>query len=341
MNKKVVYYAPEDIRVEEQTEKPPVGEGELLIEVEAAAICGTDIKAYFHGNPKINAPAVIGHEFCGTIIESKTDKIGYEVGKRVTMATTMGCGECKYCKEGRSNICMNAQAMGFACDGAMAKYTVIPAKAVKFGNVIPVGRMDAKLAAVAEPMSCAINGLSRLPIKEIKSAVVIGLGALGMFHALALKSFGVENVVCVDFDGVKKDIMDELGFSTLTPAEFPERYLNYCDDGFDLVIITAPANKVQADAPKYAKKGGYVSYFASLPMGDNMISIDSRLVHYRELVLYGTSDSRPEHVEKAIEILSDRQEDVEKMITVLPIDDFKDGVMGVKEMRYAKVVLIP
>lgn len=339
---KVVYYAPKDIRVEDFGDIPSIGTDEVLVKVEACAICGSDIKTYKNGNPRMRPPAVIGHEFCGEIVEAGANVSEYSVGQRVTMATTMGCGECYCCEKGKPNICMNAEAMGFHCDGAMAKYTVVPAKAIRGSNLVPVGDLEGEVACLSEPMSCAVNSVTQVPLKKIKSALVIGIGALGMFHAIALKEYGVENIVCVSNPGAKRDTMEAMGFKVIGRDELEDQYMDLTGSiGFDLVAITAPSNKVQSEAPKYAKKSGYVSYFASLPPGDHEITINSRTLHYGELMYYGVSDSTVEHVKEAVRILTKYQTDIKKITTKLPIGEFQDGVNGIIEKRYAKVVLIP
>lgn len=339
---KVVYYGVKDLRVEEFGGIPTPEDGELLIKVEACAICGSDVKTYKNGNPRMNPPATIGHEFCGTIIEMGSGVTNYKIGQRVSMATTMGCGECVYCKKGKTNICKNVKAMGFHCNGAMASYTVVPAKAVKMGNVVPVGDLEAEIAALSEPMSCSINGLSRLPMDEIESALIVGIGALGMMHAIALSEYGVDNIVCVSNPGVKRDIMEDIGYSVIGREELDGKYLELSGgDGFDLVIITAPSNEVQSNAVKYAKKGGYVSYFASLPVGNEMLSLNSRTLHYNELILFGTSDSTAEHVAQAGKILARRKDTFKKIITTMRIQDFHKGLEGILDKSLAKVVLIP
>lgn len=233
--------------------------------------------------------------------------------------------------------------MGFAYNGAMADYVCIPKKAVDNGNVIHVPEgIPPVAAALAEPMSCVMNGLSRIPTAFISYAVVIGMGALGLFHAIALRNEGVEHIVCCAFPGVKKDMADELGFGTITPDELKEQYLELSGGlGFDLVVITAPSNEVQAKAPAYARKGGYVSYFASLPVTDEAITISSRLMHYNELVFFGTSDSTPGHVVQALDLIKSQADLIEKMITVLPMDHFLEGVEGILQKKYTKVVLLP
>ena len=337
--RKIVFYAPKDVRLEVVEGIPVCEEGGLLVKVEAASICGSDIKAYNVGNPRLKGTPTIGHEFVGRVVESKTD--AFAVGARITMASTIGCGTCYYCKLGKFNLCPENKPMGYFFDGAMADYMAVPALAVRNGNVVPVNEaVPAIVAAMAEPISCVMNGLSRAPVAGMNCAVVIGLGALGLFHSLVLRDQGVKNIVCCDFPGVKFDIAKELGFTVVTPEELKAQYLDLSEGlGFELVVITAPANSVQAEAPMYARKGGHVSYFASLPVSQEMIEISSRKIHYGELVLYGTSDSTAEHVRKALVFMERCQEEIIKMITVLPMEDWLSGMQGVMDMRYAKVVL--
>jgi L-iditol 2-dehydrogenase len=339
--KKIVYHGVKDLRLEESNELPSCEEGGILVRMEAFAICGSDIKAYNVGNPKVIPPRTVGHEFVGYVEESKTPN--FVAGDRVTMATTIGCGVCHYCQKGKPNLCPDAKAMGFYYDGAMAEYMAVPSLAVKHGNVVKVpGDIPAVVATVTEPMSCVMNGLSRIPAAELEYAVVIGLGALGLFHSIALRNAGVKHIVCCDFPGVKFDLAGELGFTTVTPDELKAKYRDLSGGlGFELVVITAPAQSVQEEAPGYARKGGYVSFFASLPVAHEKLTMSSRQLHYNELVYFGTSDSTFAHVEKAIALLSAQRDVVQRMVTVLPMEQYLEGYQGVMDMRYAKVVLTP
>jgi len=342
VGKKLVYYGPQNITLEEMSELPMCDCGCLLVKVEAAAVCGSDIKAFNVGNPKMQPGRTMGHEFVGTVVKANKAADFHE-GDRVTMATTIGCGECYYCKLGKSNLCPDSKAMGFFHNGALASYVTIPRSAVENGNVVRVSTdIPSEVLALSEPMSCVLNGISQVPVESIGSALVIGLGALGMLHAIALREFGVGNVVCCDFPGRKSDITQALGFPTVVPEDLDKRYLDMSDGlGFELVVITAPSNAVQAQAPMYARKGGYVSYFASLPISDEKIAISSRTLHYNELKYFGTSDSTVEHVKAAVEVIGKQKDAIAKIITVLPIEDVKSGIEGVLEMKYAKVVVKP
>jgi len=342
VGKKLVYYGPGDIRLEEMPQLPECGEGCLLIKVEATAVCGSDVKAYRVGNPKMLPGRVMGHEFVGRVIEANNVE-GFAIGDRVTMATTIGCGECYYCGFGKSNLCLQSKAMGFFYDGALASYVVIPRKALENGNVFCVPEdIPAQALALSEPTSCVLNDLSRIPVNTMSTALVIGLGALGILHAIVLREFGVGQIIGCDFPGKKKNLTAELGFETVTPDELEEKYLALSDGlGFELVVITAPDNNVQATAPKYARKGGYVSYFASLPASNEIIAVSSRLLHYNELVFIGTSDSTVEHVKAAVDVIGRQRDAIAKLVTVMPIDEVRAGIEGVIDMSLAKVVVMP
>ncbi|NLP00313.1 MAG: alcohol dehydrogenase catalytic domain-containing protein [Clostridiaceae bacterium] len=339
----VNFYAPGDVRIEEMKEIPITGEGEVLVKVEACAICGTDVKSFLVGNPRIKPPQVMGHEFCGTIVEIGKGVDNYSIGQRVTMATTIGCGECIYCRKGRTNLCRSAEAMGFHYPGAMGPYIKIPAKAVRQGHLVDVGNLDAVVASLSEPMSCAMNDISRVPIEELKSVLIIGLGPLGLLHAVCLREKGVKNIICVEFPGKRTDMAKEMGFTTLVPDELDDNYKKFTEsEGFDLVIVTAPHNASQGKAPAYARKGGYVSLFASLPVKDEMLSISSRTIHYNELILYGTSDSTVKHVEAAVELLRRNPERFKPLIThVMPMSDFHKAMDVIKAGDAVKIVLVP
>ena len=150
--KAIVYHGPGDIRVEE-IPRPSRKENELLIKVDACAVCGTDLKTLKNGNPRITPPLTMGHEFTGLIEEIGHDAAGeWAVGDRIVMATSISCGACHYCGRGWPNLCQNLAPMGFSYAGGMAEYVVIPGRALERGHVIKTPPdMAAEHAALAEP----------------------------------------------------------------------------------------------------------------------------------------------------------------------------------------------
>ena len=339
--KRIVWHAIKDVRLETDAEIPKCEEGGVLIKTEAFSVCGTDVKAYNVGNNRLTHPQTVGHEFVGRIEESKTPV--FSKGERVVMAPTIGCGECHYCKIGKRNLCAKPRSIGFQIPGAMAEYLSLPSDAITGGHLIKCPEdIPASVAAIAEPLSCVLNGLSRAPVNTMNDVLIIGLGAIGLLHAIAIRNEGAKNIITSDFPGRKADIAKELGFTVVSPEELTKKWKELSGGlGFELVVIAAPVQEVQESSPMYARKGGYVSYFASLPPEHEKINLSSRMIHYNELVLYGTSDSTPKHVEEAVKLLSRRKDDFSKVITVLPMEQWLDAYKGVMEMRYAKVVLTP
>ena len=340
---RVVYRAPKEVVIEKMAEPPSPGRGELLVRVEACAICGTDIKSFHKGNPRILPPQTMGHEFVGTVEALGEAALGPRPGARVVMATTIGCGECRYCRAGRSNLCRSAEAMGFHYPGAMAPWVIIPEKAVRLGHLVEVGDLEAGVAALAEPLSCVVNGLGRLPWSEIREVLVLGLGPLGFLHALAAQAKGAR-VVCSEFPGARADLAREMGFGEVVPpSELDGRYLDLSGhEGFDLVVVTAPHNPTQAKSPMYARKGGYVSFFASLAQGDEMLAVNSRTIHYGELFVFGTSDSTPTHVREAVALLKRETATFARLVTHrLPNRKFHEAMDEIAAGRAVKVVLTP
>ena len=339
--KRIMWYGIKDVQLETDAPVPECEDGGVLIKTEAFSVCGTDIKAYNSGNNRLTHPQTVGHEFVGRIEESRTPV--FSKGVRVVMAPTIGCGECHYCKTGKRNLCAKPRSIGFQIPGAMAEYLSLPADAVTGGHLIKCPEdIPAPVAAIAEPMSCVINGLSRAPVSSMEDVLIIGLGAIGLLHAIAVRNAGVKNIITSDFPGHKTDIAKNLGFTVVSPEELSAKWKELSGGlGFELVVIAAPVQQVQETAPAYARKGGYVSYFASLPPDHEKLNLSSRMIHYNELVLYGTSDSTPKHVEEALKLLSAQKEDFSKVITVLPMEQWLEGYQGVMDMRYAKVVLTP
>jgi L-iditol 2-dehydrogenase len=343
---RVVYRAPRDVVIEPMPEPPVVRRGELLVRVEACAICGTDIKSFHKGNPRIKPPMTMGHEFVGTVEAAGADAAGPRTGARVVMATTVGCGECRYCRAGRGNLCRSAEAIGFHYPGAMAPWLAIPERAVRLGHLVEVGDLEAGVAALAEPLSCVMNGLSRLPWGkgEIENVLVLGLGPLGFLHALAARARGAKRVVCSEFAGARTDLARALGFEqVIPPSELDGAYLALSgNEGFDLVVVTAPHNPTQAKSPMYARKGGYVSFFASLPQGEETLAVSSRTIHYGELLVFGTSDSTPAHVREAVALLRRETATFARLVTHrLPTREFHMAMAEIAAGRAVKVVLTP
>jgi len=340
----VRFYAQNDIRVEEiDVPKPELGG--LLVKVEACAICGTDLKMYLKGNPRVKPPQVIGHEFVGKIVELDKDVEGFAVGERVTMATSISCGKCAVCRAGFTNRCETLAPVSYDYPGAFAEYIAIPPAGVSGGNVVKVPETLGDMAALSEPISCAINAQILAGVKMGDTVVVVGCGPLGAIHTQVARANGATKIIVTEFSAERLRLAHKLSVDEIIDASKSdpiEEVIKLTNGiGADVVIVTAPAVKAQEQAISMARKGGMINLFASLPSGGSELKIDSRLIHYRELFISGASDSTPYHVELAVKLL-EKGVVSENIIThKLPIDKFIDGVMLMKECKGLKVLIKP
>ncbi len=344
--KAVLFYAPGDIRVEE-VDVPKCGDNEILVRVDACAVCGSDLKAAAVGNPRIKPPKVMGHEFTGLIVETGRNTTGYAEGDRVVMATSISCGTCYYCRRGWKNLCRDLAPMGYSYDGGMAEYVLIPERAIANGHLVKVpAGVRPETAALAEPVSCAVNSIENCRIEKGDTVVVIGAGPMGILNACVARAYGAGKIIFAELNEDRLRQCEAFGFDRLVNSgkENLKEIVMQMTDGYgaDVVIVAAPAAAPQEQALDLVRKRGTVMLFASLPVGRSMLNIDSRLIHYKELRVIGSSDSTPEHVKKAVEILSGKDFPADRIVThVLPLDGIEEAFALMRSGESLRVVLKP
>ena len=345
--KAVVFHAPGDVRVEDvpNAECPPLG---ALVKVEACAVCGSDMKAAAVGNVRIKPPRVMGHEFSGIVIEKDpAAEGGFKVGDRVVMATSVSCGTCYYCRRGYLNLCSDLAPMGFSYHGGMAGFVAIPARAVENGHVIVAPpSLSAEVAALAEPVSCAVNAVGQCGVKSGDVVLVIGGGPMGILNACVARASGASKIILSETSENRLRQYEQFKFTRLVnPVKENLKDLILAETGgigADVVIVTAPAAAPQEQALDLVRKQGAVMLFASLPVGKSTLQVDSRLIHYKELRVLGSSDSTPDHVRKALQFLGSGEFPADKIITHrLPLDGIHQAFQLMHAGEALRVVLKP
>ncbi len=340
-----VFYGCGDIRVEKRP-KPIEKDNNIIAKVIYCAICGTDLKIATVGNPRCTPPRIIGHEFTGIITHVGKEVNGFNIGERITMATTIACHDCELCISGLSNMCSNAKPISYDFDGGFAEWIAIPPEAIKGRNIIKVPKsVSDEYASLAEPVSCAINGQYLAGIKENDTVLIIGGGPLGAIHSEVAKAYGASKVIISEPSEQRLNMLRKL-----EKVLFIDGAHNVGDIvkeqtngiGADVVIVCAPVREAMEQSMNYARKGGSVSFFASLPNGSSEITFDSRTIHYSELRIVGASDSRPEHVQKAIDLMSEKKINLEHIIThKILLSDFHKGLELMKNRQCLKVLIKP
>lgn len=303
--------------------KRPVLEKDIgaIIKVVACSICGTDIRTYRFGNQKIQDGRIMGHEIVGRIEEvSEQWKEKFPLGTYISMAPAIGCGACYSCQSGHTNMCEDLKTIGFEYDGGFAEYMAVPAVAFKRGNVylLPESE-DYRIYAISEPLACVINAQSYLDIKPGEDVLIIGSGVIGCMHASLALEKGAKNVMVADISGnrvkeVQKLLPSVIGIDS-SKENLKERVKEITrGKGADVVVVACSVGKVQEQGMELLARRGRISLFGGLP-GESKGFIDSNLIHYRELSVYGVHASTPEQNKSAMHLIKTGIVDANKLIS--------------------------
>ena len=344
--KAAVYYGPGDLRVED-TPQPQVEPGGVLARVKACAICGSDLKGYLKGNPRIRAPQVVGHEFVAEVVEVGAGVKEFSPGDRFTMATSIPCGRCRLCRSGRGNLCPELKPIACHYPGAFAEYIAVAAQAVALGHLLKVPEaVSDEAGCLAEPLSCAVNAQEIAGVSLGHTVVIVGAGPLGLLHAELARARGASRVIVTQRSRRRQELARRFPVDEVVDASGGDQVQQVREltdgEGADVVIVAAADPVVQGRALEMARKAGVVSLFAGLPGDLAHITVNSRLIHYGEIRLVGASDSTPRHLALALDLLAAGRIHGEKLITHrLPLTDILEGYELVRSRQALKVLIYP
>ncbi|GAA1004666.1 MULTISPECIES: zinc-dependent dehydrogenase [Nocardiopsidaceae] len=341
------FYAPGDIRLE-QAPEPTAGPGQLKIAVVNCSTCGTDVKISRHGHHHIRPPRVIGHEIAGRIVEVGEGVSGWAEGDRVQVIAAIPCGTCVECADGRFTVCSNQESMGYHYDGGFAEYMIIPESvlAVDGVNRVPEN-IDLAEASVAEPLACVLNGQEIAGVGEGDTVVVMGAGPIGCLHVRLARAKGAAKVYLVDINRGRLDMSANIVQPDATicgeEVDAVETVLELTGGrGADVVITAAASGRAQEDALRMVSRSGRISFFGGLPKDAPIIQLDSNLVHYREISIFGANGSSPEHNRRALELIASGAVPVADLITErMALSDVHKAIETVASGTAIKVTIQP
>jgi L-iditol 2-dehydrogenase len=236
--------------------------------------------------------------------------------------------------------------MGFSYDGGMAEYMVLPDRAIRNGHVVKVPEgVKPEYAALAEPISCAVNSCENCNIQEGDTVVVVGAGPMGILNAGVAREMGAGKIIMVELNPARLEQCEPFADILVNPNVDDLEQLVKDETGgigADVVIVAAPAAAPQEQALSIVRKQGTVCLFASLPVGKSTLTIDSRILHYGEIKLVGSSDSIPAQVARAVEMIAGGTLHTDLLVThVLPLDGIFEAFELMKSGESLRVVLKP
>lgn len=252
----IVFEGPGQLELREMPDPVP-GPKEVVIEVAAVGICGTDthvLDGEFEGTV---FPLIPGHEASGTVLSLGEGVTGLEVGDHVVVNPSTTCGECEYCLTGRGNLCRNWNGLGVvASDGAASQYLKAPVS-----NVFKLKpETDLYQAALIEPLACAIRGYDILPRKMGEHYLVYGAGTMGLLMAQLAPRAGAASVTIVDLNESRLEAAREVGIENVySSADDADR------DQWDVVIDCTGVIRAIEDGLPRVKAGGTFQHFGVAP----------------------------------------------------------------------------
>lgn len=340
----IMFYAPKDIRYEE-VNVPEPNEGEVLVKVEAALTCGTDVKTYRRGHPVLikKTPSGFGHEFSGTIAKLGENVEGFNVGDRVVAANSAPCGECFFCKKGEENLCENLELL----NGAYAQYILIPKNIVQKNLIKIPENLPFKLAAFTEPLSNVVHGISRTPINKGDTVGVIGIGPIGLMFCALAKLKGAK-VIAMGRNPLKLKLAKEFAHADevidLKKYNDPtEIILSMTEEkrGLDVAIECVGLPEIWESMFKIVRRGGCVHLFGGCASGTS-VNIDTKRLHYDEVNIISVFHHTPKYFREALNLIATKQIDVEKLITkTLPLKYTKRALEMQQNGEAIKVLIEP
>ncbi len=322
---------------------PHPGPGELLVHVECAMTCGTDLKAYRRGHPMWRLPAAFGHEFAGVVAEIGSGVENFRPGDAIMAAPTAPCGGCFYCGRGQENLC--SQAMEKMVLGAYADYLLVGAHVVARNAFHKPADLPFEEAALLEPLSCVVHAQEIARPEPSDTVLIIGAGPFGLLHMLALRALGVHEVIVAGRGEQRLQWAQQLGADHVVDVgqSGAEEAIARSNGGFgpDLVIECTGQVGGWADAFDRVRRGGRVVFFGGCPL-NTTLALDTRRMHYDNLTLLSPFHFRPRDVKRAFDMLCSRKLGAGRIVNGhLPLSQLTEVFAMLERGAVLKCAVIP
>ena len=327
--------------------RPKATAKSAVAKVDVASICGTDVRTYINGNDNLPNGIIVGHEFCGTIVEAGEDVKGFKPGDRITVAPAISCGKCYMCKREKYNMCESLETIGFQYDGCFAEYIEIPSVAFEMNNVNPVAdSISSEEASMAEPVACIVNSHSYLHIGRGDTVAIFGSGFIGCMHAELAYRSGAERVIMIEISdtrmAVAKSFIPDIETINSLREDVAGRVMELTEGrGADVIITACSSGKAQEDAQRIASKCARISLFGGIA-GQSTGFIDSNQIHYKELSVHGAHASTAAQNRMVLKWIAEGSIDIKKYISkIYPLDEIMQAYEDAKEQKIIRALIRP
>jgi L-iditol 2-dehydrogenase len=311
-----VLYGKEDVKIE-RVPIPHVDDGEVLIKVQVALTCGTDVKVYRRGYHArmIVPPALFGHELAGVVEQVGSGVKGFRKGMRVVALNSAPCGRCFYCSKHQENLCEDL----LFNNGAYAEYIRIPKRIVQKNMITIPDYVSFHDAAMVEPLACVLRGLHETGVEIGDTVAVIGGGPIGLMFVQVAHAIGCNVIAVVKRDSQviaakRKGANEVVQITKVNDPVEAVRAIAQSRRGSDVVIEAVGRPEAWEWAVGMVRKGGTVNFFGGCASGTK-VQLDTNRLHYSEITLKATFHHTPDTVRRAFDLIAERKVRGEDYIT--------------------------
>jgi L-iditol 2-dehydrogenase len=323
---------------------PRPGPGEVLLRVEAALTCGTDLKTFQRGHARLPVPAPFGHELAGVVAAVGAGVTAFAPGDATANVPTAPCGACARCAAGRENLC--ADAVGRMVLGAYAEYVLLPAHIVSAHLFHRPEGLAARAAAALEPLACVVHGAARIDWARVRHCVMVGDGAIALLFARVALLRGAGSVLVLGHHDARLAVARAYGATAAAvgaDGDSARAFVSAATGGHgaDLVVECVGTPRTWRLASELAGAGGVALLFGGCAAGDEAC-FDAARVHYDEVDLVGAFHYTPRAVREALALLASGAVDAGALVThTVPLHHLADALELVMSRTAIKVAVVP
>ena len=326
----------------EETDQPVLGSGDILVQMHACGICGSDVEKVFgqYGKPSMK----LGHEPAGIVLDVGSNVNDFTKGDRVFTHHHVPCYSCHYCKHGNETTCKKYSETNLSPCGLSEEY-VVPEWNVSHGGVLKLpDSMTFEEAAMIEPLACCVRAWSKFPYQEGDSAAIFGVGPTGMMHVMLAKSKKFSKIFCLDVNDFRLDFAKKFNVSQTINSMDEKRVDKIIEQteqrGVDVAIVATSSLDALEDAIEVVRKGGAIMMFG-VPSKGAKIELDMSKIYSKEISIVTSYAASDEDTKEALGLIESSQINVGQLVThTYPITDSQKAFDHAKSGENAMKIII-
>lgn len=325
-----------------ETENPSLESGDILVQMHACGICGSDLEKVFgqYGQPSMR----LGHEPSGVVVDVGSDVTEFKKGDRVFTHHHVPCYDCHFCNHGNETMCKKYSETNLSPCGLSEQF-VVPAWNVSHGGVLKISdSLSFEEAAMIEPLACCVRAWTKYPYQEGDSAAIFGVGPTGMMHVMLAHAKKFSKIFCLDVNDFRLDFAKKFNITESmrsTDDSRKQKILDHTDGrGVDVAIVATSSLKALEDAIDVVRKGGAVMMFGVPSKGAKM-DLDMSKIYSKEITLVTSYAASDNDTKEALRLIESSQIDVKQLIThTYPITDTQKAFDHARSGENAMKIII-